>query len=109
MSHFFSGSRGTSTLPWYTAGEKMSDENLEQQINVTFCVKIGKNASESSVLLTLARGEYSVKNLGAQNDKGGSRKGGKVCRMTQEVGSQNAKDRCEYGQSPNLGCNPMED
>jgi len=31
----------------------MSDKNLEQRINIKFCVKIGKSASETSALLTL--------------------------------------------------------
>jgi hypothetical protein len=45
---------------WYTAGEKMSDKNLEQCINITFCVRIGKSASETAIL-TLAYGEYGMK------------------------------------------------
>jgi len=39
----------------------MSDKNLEQRINITFCVKIGKNASEMSTLLTVAYGEQAMK------------------------------------------------
>ena len=39
----------------------MSDKNLEQQINVKFCVKIGKSASEKLALLTVAYGEYAVR------------------------------------------------
>jgi hypothetical protein len=39
----------------------MSDKNLEQRINIKFCVKIGKSASETLALLTLAYGEYSMK------------------------------------------------
>jgi len=49
--------------PWYTVGRKMSDKNLEQQINIKFCVKIGKSASEMLALLTVAYGEYSMKKL----------------------------------------------
>jgi hypothetical protein len=41
----------------------MSDNNLEQQINVKFCVKISKSASETLALLTLAYGEYATKKL----------------------------------------------
>jgi hypothetical protein len=37
--------------PWYTAGGKMSDKNLLQRINIKFCVKIGKSASETLDLL----------------------------------------------------------
>jgi len=61
MSHLFPSSRGSSTCPWYTAGGKMSDKNLEQQINIKFCVKIGKSASETLALLTVAYGEYAMK------------------------------------------------
>ena len=57
----FPSSRGSSTCPWYTVGEKMSDKNLEQRINITFCVKIGKSTSETLALLTVAYGEYAMK------------------------------------------------
>jgi len=39
------------------------NENLEQRINIKFCVKIGKSASETLVLLTVAYGEYAMKEL----------------------------------------------
>jgi hypothetical protein len=39
----------------------MSYKNLEQRINIKFCVKIGKSASETLALLTLAYGEYALK------------------------------------------------
>jgi len=39
----------------------MSDKNLEQQINIKFCVKIGKGTSETLALLTVAYGEYAMK------------------------------------------------
>ena len=35
----------------------MSEKNLEQRINIKFCVKIGKGASEMSAILTVAYGE----------------------------------------------------
>jgi hypothetical protein len=47
----------SSTYPWYTAGGKISDKNLGQRINIKFCVKIGKSASEMLALLTVAYGE----------------------------------------------------
>jgi hypothetical protein len=43
-------------------GGKMSDKNLEQRIN-KLCVNIGKSASETLVLLTVAYGEYAMKKL----------------------------------------------
>jgi len=46
---------------WYTVGGKMSDKNMEQQINIKFCVKIGKSANETLALLTVAYGEYVMK------------------------------------------------
>lgn len=48
-------------MPWYTVGGKMSEKNLEQRINIKFCVKIGKSASETLALLTVAYGEYVMK------------------------------------------------
>ena len=39
----------------------MSDKNMEQQINVKFCVRIGKRASETLALLTVAYGKYATK------------------------------------------------
>ena len=41
----------------------MNDKNLEQQINIKFCVKIGKSASETLAPLTAAYGEYTMKTL----------------------------------------------
>ena len=61
MSRSFPSSRGSSTCPWYTVGGKKSDKNLEQQINIKFCVKIGKRASETLALLTVACGVYAMK------------------------------------------------
>ena len=39
----------------------MSDKNLEQRINIKFCMKIGKSASDKLALLTVAYGEYAMK------------------------------------------------
>jgi len=39
----------------------MSDKNLEQRINIKFCVKNGKSASETLALLTVAYGEHATK------------------------------------------------
>jgi hypothetical protein len=39
----------------------MSDKNLEQRINIKFCVKVGKSASETLAILTVACGEYDMK------------------------------------------------
>jgi hypothetical protein len=41
----------------------MSETNLEQRINIEFCVKIGRSACETLALLTLAYGEYAMKEL----------------------------------------------
>jgi hypothetical protein len=55
-----------SYRPWFPNSSrslcgKMSDNNLEQRINIKFCVKIGKSVSETSAVLTLAYGEYAMK------------------------------------------------
>jgi hypothetical protein len=39
----------------------MSDKKMEQRINIKFYVKIGKHASGSLGLLTVAYDEYAVK------------------------------------------------
>jgi hypothetical protein len=39
------------------------DKNLEQRINNNFCVKIGKSASETLAILTLAYGKYAMKKM----------------------------------------------
>jgi hypothetical protein len=39
----------------------MSDKNLEQRINIKFCVKIGKIPSEMLALLTVAHVQYAMK------------------------------------------------
>jgi hypothetical protein len=39
----------------------MSDTNLEQRINIKFCVKICNSASETLALLTVAYDEYAMK------------------------------------------------
>jgi len=61
LSRSFPNSRGSSTYPWYTVSGKKSDKNLEQRINIKFCVKIGKRASETLALFTVAYGEYAMK------------------------------------------------
>jgi hypothetical protein len=45
----------------------MSDKNLEQRINIKFCVKMGKGASETLALLALAYGEYAMKQSSVLN------------------------------------------
>jgi hypothetical protein len=45
----------------YIVCGKTSDKNLEQRINIKYFVKIGKSASETLALLTVAYGEYAIK------------------------------------------------
>ena len=65
MSHrpkesFVPSIRGSSRCPWFKVRGKMSDKDLEQRINIKCCVKFGKRASETFVLLTVAYGEYAM-------------------------------------------------
>jgi late competence protein required for DNA uptake (superfamily II DNA/RNA helicase) len=62
MSRSFPSSRGSSTCSQCTVGGNVTDKNLEQQIYIKFCMKIGKSASEIA-LLTLAYGEYALQKL----------------------------------------------
>jgi hypothetical protein len=57
---------------------------------------------ETLALLTVAYGEYAMKKLSDLNGTGGSRKGEKMCKTTQEVGSQKC-NRQMRGQSMNFG------
>jgi hypothetical protein len=66
MSHrpnesFVPNQQGRSTCPWYTVGGNMSDKNLEQRINIKFCVETAKTASETLAILTVAYDEYDMK------------------------------------------------
>jgi hypothetical protein len=54
-------------------------------------VRTRKSASETLALLTVAYGEYAMKKSSVFDWLGGSRKGEKVCKMTQEVGNQKRK------------------
>jgi hypothetical protein len=42
----------------------MSDKNLEQWINIKFCVKTVKSASETLAPLTMAYSEYATEKSG---------------------------------------------
>lgn len=42
--------------------QKISERYLEQQINVKFCLKIGKCASEMLPLLKMANSKHAMKN-----------------------------------------------
>jgi hypothetical protein len=57
----------------------MCGKNPEQWINLKFCVKIGKSASETLALWTLAYGEYAMKK---SSGIGSSRKTENICKMT---------------------------
>jgi len=40
---------------------KMRDQFLEQRININFCVKLGKNASDTYAMLSMAYGGEAMK------------------------------------------------
>ena len=87
----------------------MSDKNLEQRTNIRFCVKIGKSASETLALLTVTYGEYTTKKSSVFNGTGRSRKGEKMCKTTQEVGSQKRKGQIQMWTEYEPWCAPIED
>jgi hypothetical protein len=80
----------------------MCDKNLEQRINIKFCVKIGNSASETLALLTLAYDEYATKKSIVFNGTSCSREGEKTWKMTMKCAAKNTKDRCKCGQGTNL-------
>jgi transposase len=75
----------------------MSDKILEQRINIKFCEKTGKSASETSALLTLKKSsafewhrQFKEGRENVQDDP----------RSRQQ---KTANDRCKCGQSMNIG------
>jgi len=88
----------------------MSDKNLEQRISIKFCVKIGKSVSETLALLTVAYGEYAMKKSRVfLNGTGGSRKGEKMYKTTQKVGSQKRKGQMQMWREYEPWCAQIED
>ena len=87
----------------------MSDKNLEQRINIKFYVKFGKSASETLPLLTVAYGEYAMEKLSFLNGTGGSMKGEKIRKTTQEVGSQKRKGQTQMWKEFEHWCAKIED
>jgi len=73
----------------------MSDKNLEQRRNIKFCVKIGKSASESLALLTVAYGEYVMKKSSVFEWHRRFKEGREMCKTIQEVGSQKRKGQMQ--------------
>jgi hypothetical protein len=57
----FSSSRRNSPCQSFAVAGKTSDKNLEQRVNMKFCVKIGESSSQ-----TLAYGEYAMKKLSVE-------------------------------------------
>ena len=87
----------------------MSDKNLEQRINIKFCVKIGKSASETLDLLTVAYGEYAMKKSSVLNGTSSSTNGEKMCKTTQEMGSQKRKGQMQMWTEYEPWCTQIED
>jgi hypothetical protein len=87
MSRSFTSSRGNSRFPWCIVGAKVSDKNLDQQIDIKFCVNRDSSANEMLARLTLAYGEHAFSQLVVLNGIRGSRKG-EMCKMIQGVESQ---------------------
>jgi len=73
----------------------MCDKNLEQRINIKFCVKIGKSASETLALLTDAYGEYAMKKSSVFEWHRWFKEGREDVQDDQEVGSQKRKGQMQ--------------
>jgi hypothetical protein len=103
MSCSFPSSRGSSMCPRYTVGRKMRDSNLEQRINMKFCVNIGKSASKMLSLLTLGLWWILHEAIEcywmAQAVQGRAR----CVRGPEKWAAKNVMDRCKCGQSTNIG------
>lgn len=69
----------------------MDEMNLEQWINIKFCLKIGKSSSEMLAELKVTYREHAIKKM-FLSGAGSSKKGNKMCTATQEVGSLKHKE-----------------
>jgi hypothetical protein len=88
----------------------MNDKNLEQRINIKFCAKIGKSASEILAWLTVTCGVDTLWiNRVFLNGTGGSRTSEKMCKMNQEVGSQKRKGQMQMWAEYEPWCTQIED
>jgi len=88
----------------------MSDKNLEHRINVKLCVKIGKSASETLALLTVAYGERAMKKSSVFEWHKRFKEGReKICKTTQEVDSQKCKGQMQMWTEYEPWCAQIED
>jgi len=86
----------------------MGDKNLEQRINIKFCAKIGKSASETLDLLTVAYGVYDMKKSSVF-EWHRQFKGEKMCKATQKEGSQKRKGQTQMWTEYEPWCPQLED
>jgi len=88
----------------------MSDKNLDQRMNIKFCVKIGKGTSETLAILTVAYGEYAMKKSSVFEWHRQFKERREDVQDNPRSGQpKKAKDRCKCGQSRNLWCSQIED
>jgi hypothetical protein len=86
----------------------MSNKHLDQWINIKFCVKVGKSATETLALLWLIA-NMLWRNQVFLNGTGSSRKGEEMCKTTQEVGSQKRKGQIQMWTEYKPWCAEIED
>ena len=87
----------------------MSDKNLEQRINIKFCVKIGKSASETLALLTAAYGEYAKKKSSVFEWHRCFKEGREDVQDDPEMGSQKRKRLMQMWTEYEPWCAQIED
>jgi hypothetical protein len=73
----------------------MSDKSLEQRINIKFCVNLGRSASKTLALSTLAYGEYAMKKWSVFEWHRRFEKSEKLCIMDKEIGCQKRKGQIQ--------------
>jgi hypothetical protein len=79
------------------------DKNLQQRINIEFCVIIGKSVAETLDLLRLAYGERDMKTSRVIEWSRRFKRARKCARWPKKWAAENTMDRCKCGQSTNLG------
>lgn len=71
----------------------MNERSLEQRINIRFCMKAAKKASETLALSRMAYGKFAMMKEVFLCKTNSSRIGENICPMTQKLGKQNHKEQ----------------
>lgn len=87
----------------------MTERNLEQEINIKFCVKTGKSANEMLTLLKMAYDKHAMKKLCVFVwDRGVERRVRRCTQQGKKVGSEKHKEQRQIWTECESWCTQLE-